>query len=102
MGLRNLVRKVKRGFVLRMLLHVTKGLSKGKYGRGPKRVWVALEGFKTWTGVVFLVLGYGFQTAYGAGLCPDCSEWSNALMAVGAVLAQVGLLDAANRDDHER
>jgi hypothetical protein len=99
MGLKSLFRKARRGFMLRVLLHITKGLATGKYGKVPQKVWNALAGFKTWTGVIFVAVGYGFQTAHGAGLCPDCPEYSNILMAVGAVLAQVGLLDAANREE---
>jgi hypothetical protein len=98
MGLKTLVRKAKRGIVLRILLHVTKGLASGKYGKVPQKTWNALEGFKTWTGVIFVTVGLGFQTAYGAGICPDCPEYSSVLIAVGAVLAQIGLLDAANRE----
>jgi hypothetical protein len=78
-------------------------VSQGQAGLHASRSAAHHEGarhrFKTWTGVIFVAVGYGFQTAHGAGLCPDCPEYSNILMAVGAVLAQVGLLDAANREE---
>jgi hypothetical protein len=98
MGLKSLVRRVKRGFALRALLHVTKGLSNGQFGRGPQKAWSALEGMKTWIGLAFMVLGYTAGAAFNLDLCPDCPEWNQALMVVGAVLAEVGLLDGANRE----
>ena len=99
MGLGNLVRKVKRGFVLRMLLYVTRGLANGKFGKGPQRTWTALSGFKTYIGLTFVVLGFTFGEAFNLGLCPDCPQWNQILMTVGVVLAQIGLLDGANREE---
>ena len=99
MGLRNLVRKVKRGFVLRVLLFVTKGLANGKYGRGPQKAWLAAEGFKTYIGLAFVVAGFTFGEAFNLSICDRCPEWNQALMAIGVVLAQIGLLDGANRED---
>ena len=99
MGIRSLFRKVKRGFALRMLLYVTKGLANGKYGRGPQKGWLALEGTKTYIGLAFILAGFGFGEAFNLGICEQCPDWNQALMAVGVVLAQIGLLDGANRED---
>lgn len=94
-----LIRKIKRGFALRILLHVTKGLANGKYGRRPQKAYSALAGLKTYIGLAFMATGYIFGAAFNLGVCPDCPEWDKILMGVGAVLAQIGLLDAANRED---
>jgi hypothetical protein len=91
-------KRIKRGLLLRVLLHVTKGLAKGKYGKRPQKVWNFFEGGKTWIGFGFMVLGFAAGEAFNMNLCPACPEWNQGLMAVGAVLAQVGLLDAANRE----
>ena len=99
MGLKTLVRKAKRGLALRILLHVTKGLAQGRFGKGPQKFWLFFEGGKTYIGFAFMVLGYGFGAAFNLGICEQCPEWDKILMTVGLVLAQVGLLDAANRED---
>lgn len=99
MGIKTLVRKAKRGFALRIFLHITKGLAKGKYGRGPQKVWLGLEGFKTYLGLVFVVAGFTFGEAFNLGVCDQCPAWNQILMTGGVVLAQIGLLDGANRED---
>ena len=91
-------RRLKRGLLMRAVLWGTKGIAKGKFGPVPQKVWRFFEGAKTYTGLVFLVVGYGFGAAFNLGLCPDCPAWDKGLMAIGAVLVQVGLLDAANRE----
>ena len=75
MGLKKLARKVKRGFALRVLLWVTKGLANGKFGRVPQRAWLALEGAKTYLGLAFVLLGFGFGEAFNLGVCEQCPAW---------------------------
>ena len=99
MGLGNLVRKVKRGFALRALLYVTKGLANGRYGRRAQWAWARVSGLKTYIGLAFILAGFGFGEAFNLGICDRCPEWNQALMAIGVVLAQIGLLDGANRED---
>ncbi len=90
--------KVKRGIVMRATLWLTKGLANGKFGPVPQKIWLALEGAKTYTGVGIMILGDAMQSAYSAGICPECPEWGVTVVGVGAFLTYIGLSDAANRE----
>lgn len=107
MGVKTLARRLRRGFLVRLLLYTTKGLSNGKFGPKAQKAWTALEGYKTWLGLTVVVLSFTFGEAFNLGICDRCVGWNQVLMTAGAVLAQVGLLDHANRepsaqDENER
>ena len=91
-------KRIKRGAAMRVVLWGTRGLAKGKFGVVPQKAWNFFEGGKTYTGLIVMVLGFTFGEAFNLGVCEQCPAWNQILMGIGAVLAQVGLLDAANRE----
>lgn len=90
--------KIKRGIVMRATLWLTKGLANGRFGSKAQKAWLFLEGFKTYTGVALMIAGDAMQTAYSAGVCPNCPEWGAVVVGVGAFLTYIGMSDSANRE----
>ncbi len=86
-----------RGAGLELLLMGTKGLAEGRFGSRLQKVWQVAEGWKTYFGFGVGFVGYLLDAGYAAGICEQCSSWGETLLVIGAIGAQIGLLDAANR-----
>ncbi len=95
-------KRLKRGLLMRVALWFTRGIAAGDFGAVPQKVWLFFEGGKTYIGLGVMILGYAFGAAFNLGICEVCPDWNQILMGVGAVLAQLGLIDAANREDGPR
>lgn len=97
--MRLIPKRLKRGMVMGAVLWFTKGMAVGDFGVVPQKIWLFMEGSKTYTGLAFILAGFAFGEAFNRGICDACPDWNQALLGIGAVLAQLGLIDAANRED---
>ena len=74
-----------------------RGIAEGNFGPKAQRVYVALEGVKSWTALAIATVTFGLEKATLAGVCDSCGEYALIGYGVAAFLLSVGLLDGAVR-----
>lgn len=86
-----------------------KQLAEGKFGSGPQRVWLWLQGKKTIIAALLATIAATLQAAQSNGTCAlvegvklfgwpvNCGEAASALLWLSGILALVGLTDGALR-----
>lgn len=82
-----------------LFVKIVKGIAKGTYGEPLKKVYWAIEGYKTWVGLVFMIGTFALEKFANAGVCTWCLEWSVVMYSVSLFLIAVGLIDGGIRAD---
>jgi hypothetical protein len=96
--LRLLLDLVKGKSPSKILVSIVKGIADGKFGAIPKKIYWAVEGYKTWVALAIMLSTFGLEKAYELGLCSiECVDWSVWLYSVSVFLFAVGLYDGGLR-----